>query len=1582
MKKTSFAGERSCTLCLGYGLALLVTLMLCHAPVQATQYGWNGLVSSNWTDAGNWTGGAGVAPTGGTFDCALFVTNKANNALYYTAANGSSVFTTSNTLEASGRPLRIGDGVAGTLYITGGTLESRGAAGDLIGNGSGGNGTLVVDGGVYISTNKDILFGNSVGGTSTLTVNSGTATVANVAGGNATTGLINLNGGVLALKQLLLTGSEVLTVNLNGGTLQANVATSAWLVSTNAAYNLTGNVNLDSQAFNLTNAAALNGAGSVTKVGAGLLALQGNNTMAAVTNNAGTLALGGVNTISGGVTLNAGTLNINNAGALGTGMLTLNGGTFNNATGAAITNNGNNAQNWNGDLTFAGSSGLNLGAGLVTMSSNRTVTVNGSTLTVGGTLTGFVNSTSLNALDITKAGTGTLTLVADITTLRAGQTNTVSAGTENIAGAISGSGLNAFDVVKAGAGAVNVSVPITLYANQTNNNSAGTVNYTGVIGDGGNNFGLTLKGAGSATLSANNTFGGGLAVLSGGQLTVNGSNSFNGTSLIAGKLIVGNNNALGSIAGGTTVTSGGIVSLLNGITVTGETLLLSGNGSDNNGALQAATASTSTWAGPVFLSDNLGTASPRFGAQSTGVLTVSGPIANGASGSSLYINGALGSGKVILSGANTYTGLTGIVRGWLVLGADNTLPAGTTLNMNAANIPGDSTTFDLNGHNQTIAQLTSVTTNTQPILLTNTAGTVNTLTINQNVNSSFGGAVGGAVALTKGGTGTLTLTSSNLTYSGTTTLNAGTLLFGSTNANTTIVATSNLAALGPAYALDQPFVDWTASKVVGTLPVLAMVSNSANNVSFSGTLAGTFLGGLGTVTNTGGASWSDSSVRLGGGNGTLVYVPAIGSGTNVVIGPVGGTSASVVLLLGNNSHASTTIQSGTLQITNDVSLGAVPGAFMATNLVINGGTLMGPAADTSIVANRGVAVGTNGGTFTAAGSGILRILGVVNDLPGQAGSVTIGNVGQVVFSANNTYSGGTLIPTGANLIIQGNSAMGVGTVTLNGGLLRPASTASATTFVSNNIVVSANSTLGSGNAKNLTFLGNITLAGGTRTLAGGSSDSMTFNGVIGDGGNGYGLVKTGADTFTLANVNTYGGGTVVNGGVLALTTNYAPGTGSITLSNATLRTTSGSGWALSNSINLAAASTNYFDTGSDMILTNGANLTGAGLVVKTSGNNLQLWGNNGGFSGTFVNSNSAIWFNQEASGSSNASWVLASGSLAFNDDNGGTGKTVQFGALAGVAGTMLRAGGTQTGVTTFAIGALGTSTTFDGQITDGVNSAVKTALAKMGPGTLTLSGTNAFTGGTTISAGTLALVAGGTLGSNSITVASGGTLDNTGLTGGGLTLVNKQALTNSGMIAGGLSIGNGASAIGGGLYGNVTNLSGGLFSPGDGGHTNFIQNLALADSSTNRFYVGSPDLHDLSVVSNSLSLAGTGTPLLQLDLRTYSSAGGSLIVLFDNVFPGLGGFDGTNAFFRLSDLLGPNNNLILSNGTTFAAVGGGSTTNFFNIRYDFNVDGDGVNNDIVLNVVPEPASVNLLVMVGAAYWLRRYRQRARRRPRA
>src|SRR5262249_6750962 len=139
------------------------------------------------------------------------------------------------------------------------------------------------------------------------------------------------------------------------------------------------------------------------------------------------------NTYSGGTTLSGGSLNINNATALGTGAFTIAAGTtIDNTSAAAITLSSNNAQTWNGDFTFIGTNSLNMGTGAITFgttSTTPTITVSGSTLTEGGAISGSTTNT------ITKNGAGTLTLTGNTGTsgnwgsATAGSTITVSAGT-------------------------------------------------------------------------------------------------------------------------------------------------------------------------------------------------------------------------------------------------------------------------------------------------------------------------------------------------------------------------------------------------------------------------------------------------------------------------------------------------------------------------------------------------------------------------------------------------------------------------------------------------------------------------------------------------------------------------------------------------------------------------------------------------------------------------------------------------------------------------------------------------------------------------------------------------------------------------------------------------------------------------------------------------------------------------------------------------------------------------------------------------------------------------------------------------
>jgi len=207
--------------------------------------------------------------------------------------------------------------------------------------------------------------------------------------------------------------------------------------------------------------------------------------------------------------------------------------------------------------------------------------------------------------------------------------------------------------------------------------------------------------------------------------------------------------------------------------------------------------------------------------------------------------------------------------------------------------------------------------------------------------------------------------------------------------------------------------------------------------------------------------------------------------------------------------------------------------------------------------------------------------------------------------------------------------------------------------------------------------------------------------------------------------------------------------------------------------------------------------TGSGAVnvtTSTTGTLVDI-GNISGFSGTLTIGPDGVTatamnarFNAAGSGSANAAIVLVNG--AQIRDRATSAQTIPAGSLTGDSTTGV--GGFQGGSTatakTWQIGALNTSTTFAGTISNGggrsggVDTSATVAITKVGTGTLTLTGNNNYGGVTTINAGTL-LVNGTHVQDTSPTtltppspafnpgdyaVNSGGTLGGTGTIGDGL----------------------------------------------------------------------------------------------------------------------------------------------------------------------------------------------------------------------
>ena len=428
----------------------------------------------------------------GTGTLALSVSNTLTGPLQVTGGtlslssgtltiNTASVSTISGTLLGSGSLTKLG---SGTLTISnnnsGYSGETRLEAGVLeIGNnGALGTGTVTFrDAGTIRSTDAtdrtlSLAIGTFTGGSGTVytfgSVGTGNLTfsgTASTALGSVTRNLTILNNsttfgqsftGTGAITKsgtgtLILLGNNTYTgaTTINAGTLQIGNGGTSGNLSTSSAITVNGTLtfNRSGDVVQGTNfsTAAITGTGSL------------------IQNGSGNLTLNMANTYAGGTTLNSGTLNINNSGsggtssAIGTGRLTINGGTLNNTSGSTITLSTNNAQSWNGDFAFTGTNDLNLGSGAVTLNATRTITVNSGNLTVGGPISG-------TGYGLTKNGSGILILSGSNSFT--GNT-TINAGTlqASVAGALANTtivNLNGGSLLVAATDAINDSTEIRM----------------------------------------------------------------------------------------------------------------------------------------------------------------------------------------------------------------------------------------------------------------------------------------------------------------------------------------------------------------------------------------------------------------------------------------------------------------------------------------------------------------------------------------------------------------------------------------------------------------------------------------------------------------------------------------------------------------------------------------------------------------------------------------------------------------------------------------------------------------------------------------------------------------------------------------------------------------------------------------------------------------------------------------------------------------------------------------------------------------------------------------------------------------
>ncbi|EAC1729356.1 autotransporter outer membrane beta-barrel domain-containing protein [Salmonella enterica] len=1375
-------------------------------------------------------------------DNGILINSGANNV-----TNGGSITATGSSISYG---IQYNSGTSGTITNTGTITTTGKGAGDASVYAHGGAVTINNSGtmdssvfGVYVTTGHTLnnLAGGSITANTAVQLNGNNNTLANAGAilgdtngvtingsGNTLTSQGKITGGTNAI--LISSGSKNNTLTLNTGT-----EISGSITDDNNSASANNNLILDGEG---TLGSSISGLNSVTSSGDWTLSGATMN-LSGTTNSAlwvksGTLILNGAMTAKGATVDSGTTLQIGNGGTLGAfnGDIVDNGTlTFNRsdaaAYGSVISGGGNVVKQGGGELTLSNNNSY---------SGGTTIAEGTLTATAGGAL-GSGNIDNRAYLKLDAASASDPFIVADLTT-HSGATVEIGAGSTLQANTLTqqdGSTLTADLTATSGPairaknvnldGTLNVASPasqepirstddlISLALIESDNAISGDFDDITINGNAMNpDAFITVVGQknvndthydlvetltwyadrDNAAIDAHGTFN--LADAD-DSFTVNtvlenvdANSGWNGQSLTktgAGTLIL---NAENTYIGGTTISDGTLIA-------TNVEALGSGDVTDN-----------------ATLEMNTG-----------------GDFANNIGGTGSVVKS--GDGALTLSGANSYTGGTLISDGTLVASNVEALGSGDVTNdaVLELNTGGD---FDnaISGSGQVVKSgdetLTLSGANTYTGGTTISGGTL----IATHVNALGTGAIDNRASLLLDASGQFTVTDLTTESGGNTEIGAGSTLQATTltqKSDSTLTINLNSNTADPViHAASQVSLAGTLD-ITGVGDVLDSDPASTDDldtftlIASDKTIAGDFekltVAGMdadladfitvdGRIDDTGkqyelttALTWyADRDDAVTDAHGTFNLTNADGSfAVNTVLENVDATldpasatgwdgtslikqGAGTLILNAENTYTGgTTISGGTLVATNVEALGS------------------GDVTDDAVLELN------TGGDFDNAISGSGQVVKSGDDV--------------LTLSGANSYSGGTLISDGT-LVASNVEALGTGDVTDDAVLeLNTGGDFDNAISGSGQVVKSGDETL--------TLSGSNTYTGGTLisdgTLVASNVEALGTGDVTNDavlelntGGDfdnaisGSGQVeKSGDETLTLSGSNTYTGGTLISGGTLVASNVEALGSGDVT-NDAVLELNTGG----------------TFDNA----------ISGSGQVVKSGDETLTLSGSNTYTGGTTINDGTLIATSVDALGSGdvtdNAVLELNTGG-DFDNAISGSGQVVKSGdetlTLSGTNsytdGTLI-SGGTlvATNLEALGTGDVTNNATLElntgGDFTNNISGSGQ--VVKSGDETLTLSGANSYTGGTTISGGTLVASNVEALGSGDVTdnatleMNTGGDFDNA-ISGSGqvvksgddaLTLSGANTYTGGTTINGGTLVASNVEALGSGDIDNYASL--------------------------------------------------------------------------------------------------------------------------------------------------------------------------------
>ncbi|TAJ40538.1 MAG: autotransporter domain-containing protein [Reyranella sp.] len=884
----------------------------------------------------------------------------------------------------------------------------------------------------------------------------------------------------------------------------------------------------------------------------------------ATISNAGTMCFCNDATAGSASITNAGTGTINffSQTTAGSSTITNNGGTINftaDSAGGTARYVGNS-----GTLDISGLSGTGMsigsieGAGTILLGSKR--------LTVGSTNL----STSVGAIadggtsggtggSLVKVGTGTLTLSGNNsytggTVIGAG---TIAASSDSNLGGATGSLTFGENLLGNPGGTLRFLASFNSTRATTLASGGGTYDtngfnsvQSGAIGGTGR---LTKAGAGTLTLGGTNNYSGGTVVnggtlaissdvnlgLPGGGLTLNGGTLQTTAAVVSARTVtLGSGGGTVNIGAGTVSQLSGAIDGSGGLTKTGAgSLILTGTNSYaggttiSGGALGiSADANLGNAAGGITLGSGSTLAfRAAFDLASTRAITLNGGsvIDSGAFDTTISqgIGGTggltkVGSGTLTLAGNNGYTGGTTVMAGTLVIGVGGstaaTLSGTASVTSSAAELDLVNATLGLTTvSNLGTIQLRNTTslgsasvTNNGAFMFFNDSSSAGTATIDNTGSISFlDSSTAGSAAITVSLGASLSFADSSSAGSATVTTNAASLtqITGGGSGGT-----ARFVLNGASSRLD--ISGSTSGTTAGSIEGAGQVQLGANNLAVGGNNLSTTMSGVisdgGTFGGTGG-----SLTKVGTGTLILSGINTYTGGTTVSGGTLQGTTGSLQGNIVNNAALAFD------QVATGTYAGSISGSGSVTKSGTGAITFTGTNSHTGGTAvNAGILqIGTVGTTSALTGAVTVNggTLSVVN--ANLAGATVTTNTGITQFTNSSTASGATLVTnSGAQTIFAGNATAGTARVVTNAGGIFFMSGLLSGGMTAGSIEGAGTFALG---AKQLTVGGNnlsTTVTGNVQGMAGGS------------------LVKVGTGTLSLNGATTYGGGTTVSAGRLAV----------------------------------------------------------------------------------------------------------------------------------------------------------------------------------------------------------------------------------------------------------------------------------------------------------------------------------------------------------------------------------------------------------------------------------------------------------------